>query len=274
MLKPDRKYTNQASKIMFEESFMRADSRDTYNDASTGINFDYPIQFASNKSAKKMIGLRNLSITPTIHTIRLYVQMYLADGLTTIGDDCDIEWTISEANNLEEILHLFTEIDPGVEGYAFGYSFNPSTGQVQLYGYDVTDPKTHLPIEFTDPERDDTKATPQEIYPNFTSFLKFLNQETGATNNVNLSSTTTKSFTGCWNRETLFIHASFASSHRRLIGRNNDFWQTPSKKYEFSSSTNDFNIFFTTDGQTRIFPLYCQFYFEISFILNYDRVIG
>ena len=273
MLKTDRKYTNQASKIMFEESFMRADSRDSYNDAYTGINFDYPIQFASNKSAKKMIGLRNLSIIPTIHTIRLLVQMYQADGETPIGDDCDIDWTITEKNNLEEALHQFTTIDPNEAGYSFGYSFNPSTGQVQIFGYNISDTKTHLPIEFTDPEYDDTKTTPQEMYPNFTSFLKLLNQETGATNNVILSSIDIKSFTGCWNRETLFIHASFASSHYRLIGRNKDFWQTPSKKYEFSSDTNDFNIFFTTDGRTRIFPLYCQFYFEFAFILNYDRVV-
>ena len=272
MLKPDRKYNGQASKIMFEESYMRTDSRDTFNDASTGIDFDFPIQFASNKSGKKMIGLRNLSVIPTIHNIKLLVQMFSAP-MTEVGDECDIEWTVTEENNLEEILHLFTQIDSGAEGYAFGYSFNPTTGQVQLYGYEASDPKTHLLISFIDPEQDDTKTKIEDIYPNLTSFLKFLNQEVSDENINKLGEDSIKVFTGCWNRETLFVHSSFASSHRRLIGRNNDFWQTPSKKYEYATQSPSFNIYFTTNGHNRIFPHHCNFYFEFSFILNYDRSI-
>lgn len=272
MLKPERKFNNQASKIMFEESFMRTDSRDSYNDAQTGINFEYPIHFASNKSAKKMIGIRNLLIIPTIHTIRLLVLIYDALG-DAIGDEIPIEWTITESNNLEEILHAFASINTGILDHSLGYSYNSVTGRVELYGYNINDPKTHLRLTFDDPEHDGTKTDPTEMYPNFTSFLKFLNQETGAVNNVYLSAIDSKIFNGVWNRETLFIHASFASSHRRLIGRNNDFWQTPSKKYEFSTSTNDFNIYFTTNGSNRIFPLHCDLYFELAFILNYDQSI-
>ena len=254
MLKPDRKYNGQASKIMFEESYMRTDSRNTFNDASTGIDFDFPLQFASNKSGKKMIGLRNLSVIPTTHTIKLLVQLYDSDDVP-FGDNIAMNWTITEKNNLEEMLHDFASLNPNEVGYAFGYSFNPTTGQVQLYGYPTNDLSTKYRIAFTDPEQDGEKTGLENIYPNFTSFLKFLNQEINTDNITHLYEISTKSFSSCWNRETLFVHSSFASSHRRLIGRNNDFWQTPSKKYEYTTALPNFNIYFTTNGHNRIFPI-------------------
>ena len=115
-------------------------------------------------------------------------------------------------------------------------------------------------------------ATDKDIYPNLYNFLRFLNQpETEANRTMLTDILSPKSFSNVWNRQSLYIHSSFSNSHRSLIGRNNDFYTSPSKKYQYSTSTNTFNIFFTSDGVTRIFPLYCDFYFDLSFILNFDR---
>ena len=278
MLKAENRIHSTTSKITYEETFMKFDTRDTNPDPISGINFDYPSHWAQNRSEKKMIGIRSLRVIPTSHVIRL--KLYVYDGLNPYSKEQRLFWSVSEFNTLEDFLHKLSETiltpEPDCEPSIISYTFNSITGSLQLIS-DVVSGERSAGLEFyfedMDEIYDPEPGIPdKDIYPNIYNLLRFLNQPETEANRVLLTTATgTKSFSNVWNRQSLYIHSSFSNSHRSLIGRNNDFYTSPSKKYQYSTSTNTFNIFFTSDGVTRIFPLYCDFYFDLSFILNFDR---
>ena len=151
--------------------------------------------------------------------------------------------------------------------YKFIYNYNPSISTLTfsiIETFDDGTPSSSVDFKFVDPYSTDNS--------NIEFFLRFLNQQitTAAITKLTTSADVFQ-FTGVWDRDLLFFHASFSKSHRNMIGRNKDFWTTPSKKYIFTDNTNDFYVYFTTDGVHRIFPYHCNFYLELSFILNYDH---
>jgi hypothetical protein len=254
MYKTEKQFENNASKLTIEETFMNIDSPDTSFDPYIGYRFHYPIQFTSNPSNQKMIGLRSLNITPSSHSFVLTLD---------IENETEVVWSMSitDENNLQEILeslrNLFLQ-----QGYDFLYNYNNNTGTLILSCKESVN-GTDTNFKFT-----------TIIQENTNEFLRFLNQEINADNRAILNNySLTKTFYNVWDRRTLYFHSSFSNSNRGIIGRNNDFWTTPNKRYIFRDNTNDFYIFFTTNGVNRIFPYHCNFYLELSFIINYNKTI-
>ena len=282
MFNSEKQFTSRASKIAFEETFMSIDSPDTSFDPSIGYRFGYPQHWLSDPSQKKMIGIRSLYVTPTSHTIELFLNIYEDDDDPVTGPVSihayDVIWSITQYNNLEEMLHLLVgivvpvEIEATTRNFKFVYSFDQTTGNLSMRIIETDAEEYHYRrFAFIDPS---------PTSENIKSLLRFLNQHVTTENIDILEDPDTivgdvvppKTFSGVWDRATLFFHSSFSRSHRGMIGRNKDFWPTPSKKYIFRDNTNDFYIFFTTDGVHRIFPYHCNFYLELTFILNYDNV--
>ena len=283
MFNSEKQFTTRASKISFEETFMNVDTPDVSFDPSIGYRFGYPQNWLANPSEKKMIGLRSLRVTPSSHRIELYLNIH--DTPIPAEDNpiavYDVIWSITANNNLEEMLHNLINIVQPYNGrdFKFSYSFDPTYGNLSMY-VEETVIENEVPViykrrfYFYDP--DNTNKT------NIKSFLRFLNQQETTANINKLNQldqlvgddAIPKSFTGVWNRTDLFFHSSFSTTRRGLIGRNNDFWQTPSKKYFFRDATNDFYVSFSTDGVHKIFPYHCNFYLELTFILNYDKSLN
>ena len=208
-------------------------------------------------------------MTPTSHVIELYLNIFetavSAEPIATI----DLQWSINQYHLLEEIMHDIVVRVKAFTGknLVFNYGFDQSTGELTMTVLENTIDETVESRYFQ--FYDNTGANTDHK-----SFLRFLNQqETTANINILSNKTDLKSFNGVWDRTTLFFHASFSKSHRNIIGRNKDFWTTPSKKYVFTDNTNDFYVYFTTNGVHRIFPYYCNFYLELTFILNYEHSI-
>jgi len=84
---------------------------------------------------------------------------------------------------------------------------------------------------------------------------------TGMITNLNLNNV--------WDRIHLIYHASFAETRTRMIGRNNDHWDSPNKRFIVPGSDQDeFYLRFTTDGKHSILPIGCHFNVDLCFMLN------
>ena len=229
-----------------------------------------------------MIGLRSLEITPSSHMIQLKMEVFNDnDDPIPVSDDIayvPLNLIITHTSDLELIFKYISErfvesyptpVTVGGIGYLprFSYGYDSSTGKIQMIVRDMMTANTLLKFKFTETD------TVTEV--NFKEFAKFLNQPDEASFITAITtSDTLKTFNDVWNRETLYFHSTFSTTRRGLIGRNFDFWQSPSKKYFFRDATNDFYISFSTDGLHKIFPYYCKFYLELTFILNYERSIN
>ena len=280
MFKSEKQFTLRASKIALEETFMNIDTPDTSFDPFTGYRFGYPQNWLANPSEQKMIGLRSLKITPSSHMILLNLNITTPaldpiPSSVTADDSIPLNWLITKNDTLEVIFQNLADLvaraypEPvTVEAVQylprFNYGYDQSTGQLQMIVRDMITNNQLLPFYFEDPDTADKT--------NFAQFTYFMNQtDIPTVETIINTSSTIKTFPHVWDRENLFFHASFSTSRRNLIGQNNDFWQTPSKKYLFRDNTNDFYVSFSTDGVHKIFPYYCKFYLELTFILNYER---
>ena len=83
----------------------------------------------------------------------------------------------------------------------------------------------------------------------------------GMVTNLNLSNV--------WDRTHLIYHATFAETRTRMIGRNNDHWDAPNKRFIVPGGDQDeFYLRFTTDGKHNILPVGCHFNVDLCFMLN------
>ena len=287
MFKSEKQFTQRASKIAFEETFMRVDTPDTSFDSSVGYRFSYPQHWLSNPSEQKMIGLRSLRVTPTHHVIMLNLEIFkfIIDDYVRIesevtGEHVPLNIIVTASTDLETVCKYISDQisyafpTKTVSGILprFNYGYNPSTGRLDFIIQNTELNDDRLLFEFSDPSHTTDPDTGDDVDTNFEEFAKFLNQNDYEPFKAIIEDRTIpKTFYHVWDRETLFFHTTFSTSHRGLIGRNLDFWPTPSKKYFFRDNTNDFYVTFSTDGVHKIFPYYCNFYLELTFILNYDR---
>ena len=72
-----------------------------------------------------------------------------------------------------------------------------------------------------------------------------------------------------WDRLHLIYHASFAETRGRIIGRNNDHWDSPNKRFIVPGGDQDeFYLRFIIDGKHNILPVGCHFNVDLCFMLN------
>ena len=76
---------------------------------------------------------------------------------------------------------------------------------------------------------------------------------------------------GMWNREFLFVHASFVNGTSfNYLGRSGEFYPKPSKMYRFAGGTNRFYFEVSYDGRTPITDKVCDFCIDLAYIY-YDK---
>ena len=91
--------------------------------------------------------------------------------------------------------------------------------------------------------------------------IKPITDTVGFNTNLNLNNV--------WDRIHLIYHASFAETRNRMIGRNNDHWDSPNKRFIVPGGDQDeFYLRFTTDGKHNILPVGCHFNCDLCFMLN------
>ena len=74
-----------------------------------------------------------------------------------------------------------------------------------------------------------------------------------------------------WNRKQAMFHASFSNCSRNYLGLRNDFYNPPSKYFNYTGGS-DFNLKFSTDGTHYFIPRHIGFLIELAYILNVDKL--
>ena len=76
---------------------------------------------------------------------------------------------------------------------------------------------------------------------------------------------------GMWNREFLFVHASFVNGTSfNYLGRSGEFYPKPSKMYKFAGGSNRFYFELSYDGRTPIRDKVADFCIDLAYIY-YDK---
>ena len=76
-------------------------------------------------------------------------------------------------------------------------------------------------------------------------------------------------FPGVWNREFLFVHASFVNGTSfNYLGRSGEFYPKPSKMYRFGGSSQQFYFELSYNGRTPIKDRLGVFTIDLAFIYH------
>lgn len=104
------------------------------------------------------------------------------------------------------------------------------------------------------------------LYPNFENIFRTLFIK-GSAANYGLA----RCMKGVWGRKYLYYHASFSTSHRKYIGKNNDFYPVPNVLYPAPTNETSFHITFSQDGKKKLIIYYCNIDIHLTFIVNVDE---
>ena len=76
-------------------------------------------------------------------------------------------------------------------------------------------------------------------------------------------------FQNVWNRESLFVHASFVTGTSfQVLGKNGEFYTKPSKMYRFNGNSPDFYFELSYDGIHPIRHKFARFIVQLAYIYN------
>ena len=277
----ERQLTVRASRRPCEYNYTNADIHTQDASPSDGYQFKYPVNWTGDPSTQKVIGLRRISYKPT--SINLAFNFIIYDDN---NDELPIpmNYVFTADNTFEECLtRMLTDIrqeliQHDAAALIVNTVYNKELG---TFNMSIKHKDTHTDYSFKfdfaygedssyNGSDDHFKDTSKIYYK--AEFLKLFNQPITKANIDALHNTTftSLSFNNVWNRDSFYCHASFSDSPRKIIGVNNDLWQTPSVFYDYSDNSNDFNIYFTTDTVHRILPRNGVLLIQLSYIFNYQ----
>ena len=76
-------------------------------------------------------------------------------------------------------------------------------------------------------------------------------------------------FNNVWNRESLFVHASFVNGTSfQVLGKSGEFYPKPSKMYRFNGNSPDFYFELSYDGIHPIQHKFARFIVQLAYIYN------
>ena len=267
--KKETQFTNNASKRVFEEVYTNEDMTDDKANTSNGCYMlRTPQMFAANLSQEKAISPRRVMCEPNAHTILTRVSYYNSNTLALLATTPFISFDFTSDNKLEECLNHMRnslKLTVNTETYGINYDYNKITGILNLYAHDQNTNNCYFRFECLN-------------YEGYNNLWSLFNQigtpffsaqaDTSQYNTDTLSPTLLLTLNNVWNREPLYVHASFSSSKKHYLCRTGDFWFKPSKYYYDNITNDEFDIFFTTDGTHWIIPYDAVKIIELCFILR------
>ena len=76
-------------------------------------------------------------------------------------------------------------------------------------------------------------------------------------------------FENVWNRQSLFVHASFVTGTSfQVLGEDRDFYPKPSKMYRFNGNSPDFYFELSYDGIHPQKHRFARFVIQLAYIFN------
>ena len=282
----ERQLTVRASRRPCEYNYTNADIHTQDASPSEGYQFKYPVNWTGDPSTQKVIGLRRISYKPTSVNIAFDLKIINADNK---GNDLPIpmNYVFTADNTFEECISRMTaDIRSALiareetQNLVFNAMYNKELGtfDMQIDRDNIIEPVSFELVfqynkDYDYNTKPDTYNNHPETYYYKAEFLKLFNQPITKANvdALHEKTNTRLHYDNVWNRDSFYCHASFSDSPRKIVGINNDLWQTPSVFYDYSDNSNDFNIYFTTDTVHRILPRNGVLLIQLSYIFNYQN---
>ena len=299
--KTEKDLTLKQNKIVYEEVYMDDDMNKNKYIEGTGWNLKYPSQFSINHSKDKSIAPRRTLLEPLEYYLKFRVAYYYEDNSDEYNPLYGQELTqymegyVNKYMTLKEFLNImvdqttiYYEDDNGNPDktnprFKLDYTYNKATGQLKFspkYKPDPEPPEPGQLIIYTDckfcflfdttfdksafVELFNQKTDSKEIN-NICRKLKELNYGWPDIEPYTAPETTIENV---WNRDILYLHASFSNSKRHYLCFSNEFWERPSKIFLDNTYGSEFTVYYTTDGIHRLDPLYAHKLIELSFVLR------
>ena len=279
--KPDR----GLNKYMLEQVFFSEScfNQNEYNPQNARFidgkyYFDLPDFWYNNLSNNKAIALRKIDLrAETLNlqmniTIKRQVAGAGQPGSKTIQVGVVVQPNMSSFSILQNICRQVNVAisQNGRSKWASNpektveltpmFNYETSTATIEMKRiYDVN-PETHyFSIQISDLNKD------AEF------FFKTKNADLPAYIDCTTASDGTKKyeFANVWNREFLFVHASFVNGTSfNYLGRSGEFYPKPSKMYRFGGSSQQFYFELSYDGRTPIKDRIGVFTIDLAFIYH------
>ena len=275
------------NKYMLEEVYFSEScfNEGTYNPQNARFvdgryYYDLPDFWYNNLSNNKAIALRKIDLHAPSLNISFFVTVKrrLAGGSTgpanrTIPVSLTVQPNTSAYAILQQIARQVSsaiaptgrgKFDPlpekTIELEAM-YDYATSTATLKMRrSYDTSGGETHyFAFEISnlnsDAERFFKKANAE-----LPVYTEVSNQADG---------TSRYDFPGVWNREFLFVHASFVNGTSfNYLGRSGEFYPKPSKMYRFGGSSQQFYFELSFDGRTPVKDPFGTFTIDLAFIYH------
>ena len=267
----ENQFNKKATTDAFDEIYTNFDVASISDEylADSGYPFSFPTRWLNDPSMNKRIAIRRLDVIPSSHSFTLEFEIS-EDGETLLtGRRSKID--ITEHDNLFKTLSYicdsmsYYDNENGYYKWRLMYEYDEKQNQLKLYAREYTNNKKGNPMKFNFNGSFDADLI---------EFLEFLNQPTDDETFHKLKLyTDVMIFDNVWNRDRLYVHSSFSTSHRKYIGKRGDFYQHMNLLYPLPSNESIFHIFFTSDGKKPILIRYCNFDIQLCFIVNYKKSI-
>ena len=253
--------------MVFEEVYFSDNMTEANHNDNTGYLLKYPQLFAVNPSAEKSIAPRRIQITPS--SMRFSLAIEYQAGQNDLHRTGYTVYDVTPQNSFQEIIHeicndsLLQDQQAGTR-FAIVPVYDRIRGTLSITA--INNAGANIPFRFSLVNYDDHNA-----------MWRFLNQPGIPFNNLvgdnNYDSESTVfvnryDFNNVWNRDGLFVHASFSNSQRHYVCLSNEFWDKPNKYFYDNVHGNEFYLYFTTDGTNKVTPWYANKLLELSFILR------
>ena len=270
--KKESQFTNNASKRVFEEVYTNEDmSDDKAKDNHGYYTLRTPPMFAANLSQEKAISPRRVMCEPKAHSFTTRIRYYApghADDDDYIGESPYVSFDFTSENTFVECLNHMRDKLTLVKDqtiYSIDYEYNKLEGTLFLYA--CANRLRGILFRFECQDYDNYK----ELWHLFNQITPPFNTDELDLNLYDedlLQPTKDLILGNVWNRDPLYVHASFSSSKKHYLCRTGDFWFKPSKYYYDNITNDEFIIFFTTDGTHYIIPHDAVKIIELCFILK------
>ena len=285
IMKPHR--TRGESKYMLEEIYFSDLCGDIENKDDNGqligINpqkawfdngkyrFQFPPLWYQSTCNNKAIGLRNITLVPDSVRFRADIYIYKTNSDNPGVEDWEeidsFRATIQEPSE-RGILYIISEfmlliknhVDAKLKDEAiildWGYSYKTQELSIAVFSDDYQKARNYG-IRFNVDAMYESESQ--------CGLIELLNTTYEYLNTIRDSF----DFNNVWNRESLFVHASFVNGTSfQVLGKSGEFYPKPSKMYRFNGNSPDFYFELSYDGIHPIPFKFARFIVQLSYIYN------
>jgi hypothetical protein len=243
--------------------------------------FELDQTFMNIDSDYKTIGLREIRVIPEPFVLNFMMFYYFrkeaaiptkpavmkSDGVTidqaaVPGKDAvyaplfhEVSIQVTSSNNFEEIIDtIIASFNQKTGSQYLKYEYNSKTHQLKIW----TDKEDNNGTEFHQYKykfRFINNTYKPEIYENIYHLFNIPKDNSNILPNTYVTELT---FDNVWDRRTLYIHSSIAiTTPYNYLGNDNEFYQTPSKLYKWTSKSKTCRVWTSFVGKTPV-KLYHQ----------------